>query len=77
MEQESDKPSRKKPFFPVNRELRSYLKTHGREINLPVSYNDLLKITYSIPLKDKAGRYTLGKGFVRYEGLGTYQAGAY
>src|ERR1700712_1435568 len=55
----TDKPSRKKPFFPVNKDLRAYLKTHGREIALPVSYNDLLRITYSIPLKDKQGKDTL------------------
>lgn len=57
--QEPDKPSKKKLFFPVNKELRAYLKTHGREISLPVSYNDLLNITYSIPLKDKQGKDTL------------------
>ena len=56
---ETEKPSRKKLFFPVNRELRSYLKTHGREISLPVSYNDLLHITYSVPLLDKQGKNTL------------------
>lgn len=54
-----DKPSRKKPFFPVNAELRQYLKTHGRDTALPVSYTDLLNITYSVPLKDKAGKDTL------------------
>lgn len=59
MQQETDQPSRKKPFFPVNKELRNYLKTHGREIALPVSYNDLVNITYSIPLKDKKGKDTL------------------
>lgn len=57
--QEADKPSRKKPFFPVNKELRSYLKAHGRETALPVSYNDLLNITYSVPIIDKAGKDTL------------------
>lgn len=57
--QDSDKPSRKKPFFPINKSLRSYLKTHGRETILPVSYNDLLRITYSVPLKDKEGKDTL------------------
>src|SRR5579884_1721747 len=56
---ETDKPSKKKPFFPINKELRSYLKTHGREIALPISYNDLLNFTYSIPLKDKKGNDTL------------------
>jgi hypothetical protein len=54
-----DKPSKKKPFFPVSRELRTYLKNYGREVNLPVTYNDLLNITYSIPLKDKEGKDTL------------------
>ena len=57
--QESDQPSRKKIFFPINPPLRTYLKLHGREVQLPVSYNDLLNITYSVPLRDKAGRYTL------------------
>jgi hypothetical protein len=57
--QEAVKPSKKKPFFPVNKDLRTYLKTHGREITLPVSYNDLLNITYSVPLKDKEGKDTL------------------
>ncbi|HEU4470596.1 MAG TPA: hypothetical protein VFR58_05920 [Flavisolibacter sp.] len=56
---ETDQPSRKKPFFPVNKELRAYLRTHGREIQLPVSYSDLLNITYSVPLTDKAGKDTL------------------
>ncbi len=59
MQHETDKPSRKKPFFPVNRELRNYLKTHGREVALPISYNDLLRISYSVPLRDKQGRDTL------------------
>lgn len=57
--QDEEKPSKKKPFFPINKKLRAYLKTHGREISLPVSYNDLLNITYSVPLKDKKGNDTL------------------
>jgi hypothetical protein len=59
MQQEKDQPSRKKPFFPINKDLKAYLKSHGREIHLPISYNDLLNITYSVPLMDKAGRDTL------------------
>ncbi|GAA4327610.1 hypothetical protein [Flaviaesturariibacter amylovorans] len=59
MQLESDKPSRKKPFFPINKNLRNYLRQHGREIALPIAYNDLLNISYSIPLKDKQGRDTL------------------
>lgn len=57
--EENNKPSRKKPMFPVRDSLRQYLKVHGREVKLPVSYNDLLRITYSIPLKDKEGKDTL------------------
>lgn len=50
---EPEKPSRKKPMFPINPPLRDYLKKQGREVKLPVSYSDLLRFTYSIPLKDK------------------------
>ncbi|WP_315821740.1 hypothetical protein [Paraflavitalea speifideaquila] len=57
--EENNKPSRKKPMFPVQEGLRQYLKVHGREVKLPVSYTDLLRITYSIPLKDKQGNDTL------------------
>jgi hypothetical protein len=56
---EPNKPSRKKPIFPVNEALRNYLKHHGREVKLPVAYDDLLNFTYSVPLKDKTGKDTL------------------
>ena len=57
---ESNQPSRKKPIFPVTDPLRNYLKHHGREVKLPVSYRDLLQhITYSVPLKDKNDQDTL------------------
>lgn len=57
--QADEKPSKKKPFYPINTYLRQYLKTHGRDTRLPVSYNDLLNITYSIPIKDRDGNDTL------------------
>jgi hypothetical protein len=57
--QEANKPSRKKPMFPVKPPLRSYLKVHGREVKLPVGYAELLHYTYSVPLIDKNGRDTL------------------
>ena len=58
--EEANKPSRKKPIFPVIDTLRNYLKNHGREVKLPVSYRDLHEyITYSIPLKDKNQQDTL------------------
>ena len=59
MQQVTDKPSKKKPFYPVNKELRAYLKSRGREVKLPLHYNDLLRISYSVPLRDKEGKDTL------------------
>jgi len=56
---DDDKPSKKKIFFPINASLRQYLKIHGRETALPVSYNDLQDIAHSVPIIDKAGRDTL------------------
>jgi len=56
---ESDKPSRKKPMYPVSSSLRAYLRNIGREIRLPVNYNDLMQFTFSVPLRDKFGKATL------------------
>jgi len=57
---EPNKPSRKKPIFPVIDPLRNYLKQHGREVKLPVSYQDLLlHMTFSVPLLDKNKQDTL------------------
>ena len=55
---ESEKPSRKKPIFPINADLRKYLTQYGREVKLPVTYKDLERYTYSVPLKDKNGKDT-------------------
>ena len=55
---EPEKPSRKKPIFPINAHLRSYLVRYGREVKLPVSYKDLQRYTYSVPLKNKQGKDT-------------------
>jgi hypothetical protein len=55
----ANKPSRKKPIFPVSEMLRDYLKQHGREVKLPASYNDLRLVSYAVPLKDKDGQDTL------------------
>ena len=51
--------SKKKPFFPVNSELLSYLRGVGRVIALPISYDDLLRHTDGFPLLDKHGEDTL------------------
>jgi len=54
-----DRPSRKKPMYPVNDQLRRYLKQRGREVKLPVTYKNLLNFTWSTPIKDKNGNDTL------------------
>lgn len=59
MQENTNQPSRKKPMYPVNELLHHYLKKHGREVKLPVSYNNLLNYTWSTPLKDKYGKDTL------------------
>ena len=46
-------------MYPVNKYLLHYLNLHGREVKLPVGYKDLLRFTYSVPLKDKNGKDTL------------------
>lgn len=55
---ESVKPSRKKILFPINKALRNYLEHYRREVKLPVTYHDLERYTYSVPLKDKNGKDT-------------------
>ncbi|HEX8461954.1 MAG TPA: hypothetical protein VF623_11010 [Segetibacter sp.] len=55
-EKTNDAPSRKKQFYPVTPALRQYLKKHSREVTLPVMYDDLTRITYSFPIKDKHGK---------------------
>lgn len=54
----NDAPSRKKPYYPINKDLRNYLKKNGREVVLPVMYEDLARITFSLPIKDKNGKDT-------------------
>ncbi|RYY53269.1 MAG: hypothetical protein EOO09_18620 [Chitinophagaceae bacterium] len=56
---EPDKPSRKKPMFPVSANLRHYLRVNGREVRLPVAYKDLMHYTFSVPIRDKKGKDTL------------------
>jgi hypothetical protein len=63
-QEESGKPSRKKPMFPVNDRLRSFLHHHGREVRLPVAYRDLQRFTYTVPVKDKEGKETMWESVV-------------
>lgn len=51
--------TRKKPIYPVRDGLREYLANHGREVELPVTYEDLLGFSVSVPLRDENGIDTL------------------
>jgi hypothetical protein len=51
--------SKKKPIFPVNEKLRRFLHRYGREVKLPLQYNDLLRWENSFHLYDKKGKDTL------------------
>lgn len=45
-------------MFPIMAALRSYLKEHGREVKIPISYKDLLNFTWSTPVLDRFGKNT-------------------
>ena len=46
-------------MYPVNERFRHYLRSNGREVKLPVRYEDLLHFTWSTPILDKNGNETL------------------
>ena len=47
--------SKKKPFYPISKELTKFLKKHDRWVNLDLSYEDLLRFSDSITVYDKNG----------------------
>ena len=51
--------SKKKPQFPIIPELRKYLRNNARERKVSISYSDLIRFNYSIPIFDKHGVDTL------------------
>lgn len=51
--------SKKKKMFPISAELRKYLSEHGRDVAIPVSYQDLRHFAGSIVVRDKKGKDTL------------------
>jgi hypothetical protein len=52
-------PTRRKPSFPINDDLRAYLKRYRRERELPVTYERLRAFHEVIPLTDETGKPTL------------------
>jgi hypothetical protein len=51
--------SRKKICYPVSRNFKKYLRSYGREMKLPVSYDSLRHFNGSVILYDKNGKDTL------------------
>lgn len=51
--------SKKKKIYPISRNLRNYLRGQGREVNVPITYRDLLRYDNSITLYDRFGADTL------------------
>ena len=51
--------SKKKVPFPVTPSLQAYLDAHGRSIEIPVAYDDLLRFEGSVPILDGNDEDTL------------------
>jgi len=51
--------SKKKPFYPISKELKLFLKDHDRWMDDVISYDDLLRYSDSINLYDKKNKDTL------------------
>ncbi|MCF6224653.1 MAG: hypothetical protein L3J34_13145 [Flavobacteriaceae bacterium] len=51
--------SKKKPTFPINKELYDYLTTYNRNIKIPIFYDDLLRFSGSVTVYDKHDKDTL------------------
>lgn len=49
----------KKPSYPVSKALRGYLLLTDREMDVPITYNDLLHYNSAISLFDKKGNDTM------------------
>lgn len=51
--------SKKKPAFPISKVLSEYLIKNGRNIKIPLQYDDLLRFQGSVAIYDKNGNDTL------------------
>ncbi|TXN35086.1 hypothetical protein FVB32_10865 [Flagellimonas hymeniacidonis] len=51
--------SKKKPAYPVNKKLDSYLHKYSRKIEIPIFYEDLLRFSGSVVVYDSDGEDTL------------------
>ena len=51
--------SKKKPAYPINKQLSNYLTEYSRNIKIPIFYDDLLRFQGAVELYDKDGNDTL------------------
>jgi len=51
--------SKKKQMYPLQENLKRYLESYQRKIDLPITYEDLTRYRDSAPVYDKAGQDTL------------------
>ncbi len=51
--------SKKKPAYPINKKLDSYLDRYSRKIEIPIFYEDLLRFSGSVVVYDADGDDTL------------------
>ena len=56
--------SKKKPYYPIKKKLRSYLEKYDRETKLPVSYDDLTRWNGGFPIYDDSGTDTLWESVI-------------
>jgi hypothetical protein len=51
--------SKKKPFFPINKELNEYLSLYNRNLKIPIFYEDLKRFSGSFVVYNKNDKDTL------------------
>jgi len=57
----------KKPIYPVSNSLRNYLRVTNREIDVPISYQDLTHANSTLAFFDKRGKDTLWETMIYSE----------
>lgn len=56
--------SKKKPFFPIENDLKQYLKTYNRQKSISITYDDLLNSFEQLPIYNKHGEDTLWRSMI-------------
>ena len=51
--------SKKKPVYPISKELTNYLIKNGRNVKIPIYYDDLLRFKDAVSIFDENGEDTL------------------